>query len=125
MAKGPSYIYLIPHLLKTLLGKASTVTFPFGPLELPQAYRGRVAIDIDACKGCGLCARDCPANALFVQQLEDRGVRIVLYSDRCTTCGQCELSCRYNVISLQPSFEPGAPSRSTLKAEWVKNSSDA
>ena len=125
MSQRPSYIYLIPHLLRTLLSKPITVSFPNGPLQLPAAYRGQVVVDIDSCKGCGLCARDCPSGALFVERQGEKGVRIVHFYDRCTSCGQCELSCRYHAVHLQSSFRAGASSHSTLKVEWVKSDSDA
>ena len=104
----PSYLYLLPHLLRALLRKPATVSYPRGPLELPAAYRGRLVLDIDACRGCGLCARDCPAEALQIERLGRQSFRIVHYYDRCANCGQCVLSCGRDAIHLEPSFERGA-----------------
>ena len=112
--------YLIPHLLKVPFGKRHTVAFPFGPLELPASYRGQVVVDIDACVGCGRCARDCPTGALHVERLEGGGVRVSLAYDSCATCGQCELSCNKGAIRLISAYTPPAKSRDALKIEWYK-----
>lgn len=111
---------LFPHVWRTLWGKAVTIPFPFGPLSLPPSYRGRLMMDIAACKGCGVCARDCPAKALIVERRGRRGVRVVHYYDRCTACGQCELSCRHKAIRLEPAFVQGEPNRDALCTEWCK-----
>ena len=120
MAHRPSYLYLIPHLLRTLLKKPATVSFPYGPLQLPNAYRGHVVVDVDSCQGCGLCVRDCPAAALEVQRLGGQGIHILHYSDRCVGCGQCELACRFEAIRLQPSFKIGASCRLAQQVVWIK-----
>ena len=57
-------IPLLRQLWRTLRGGPLTVKYPFGPAELPAGYRGRIEIHADACRGCGLCVRDCPAFAL-------------------------------------------------------------
>jgi hydrogenase-4 component H len=116
----PSLGYLIPHLWRSLWRKPITVSFPFGPLQLSPSYRGRVALDVAACRACGLCARDCPASALVVERQGRRGVRITHYYDRCANCGQCELSCPTQAIRLQPDFTPGGTSRDSLHVVWSR-----
>jgi len=120
MPRPRFFTYLIPYVWRTLWGKAATISFPFGPLSLPSSYRGRVAVDIAACRGCGLCARDCPAGALTVERQGQRGVRIVHCYDRCTSCGQCELGCKDKAIHLEPAFARGEPMRDSLQGEWRK-----
>ena len=82
MSKRLSYLYLVPRVLRTLIQEPVTVAFPRGPLELSQAYRGQIVIDIERCKGCGLCAKDCPADALTVERLGRESVRIIHLFDR-------------------------------------------
>jgi len=120
----PSYLYFVPRLIRTLLRRPATVAFPYGPLELPSAYRGHVLVDMDSCQGCGLCVRDCPAAALEIERLGGEGLRMVHYFDRCVGCGQCELGCRYGAIRLQPVFKTGTASRSALQIEWIKRGSN-
>ena len=64
-----SLAHLLAELRRTLLAERVTVQYPFAPPELPDEFRGRVVVaDQDACKGCGLCTRDCPAFALEMER---------------------------------------------------------
>jgi hydrogenase-4 component H len=78
--------------------KPGTIKYPFGPLELPENYRGGLLADGERCNGCGLCVRDCPANALRLDKRERGHYRLVHYPARCAYCGQCEESCRGGAI---------------------------
>ncbi len=87
-------------LLDALLGGPETVTFPACPLILPEGYRGEIVMaDPAACSGCGLCVRDCPANALVLVKENRDTFRLVHYPARCAYCGQCEDNCRRGAIS--------------------------
>lgn len=99
-----SLIYLLPQLWRTLFEKIITVAYPFAPLELPANYRGRVRIDPDKCRGCGVCVRDCPAFGLELEKEGRDEFRLIHYPARCITCGQCEDSCRLGAIRLTNEF---------------------
>lgn len=118
MPRRSSRSYLIPHVLRNLGAGRSTVRYPFGPLEIPPSFRGRVEVDIERCVGCGLCARDCPTGCLEVERLPGGGVRVAHRYDGCATCGQCEESCRQGAIRLTPTFCAGASTRDVLCTEW-------
>ena len=64
MSRLHSLVYLLPELWRTLFTRPITVRYPFGPLELPPYFRGKVTIESALCTGCGACVRDCPAFAL-------------------------------------------------------------
>ncbi len=125
MPRHSSRAYLIPHLLRTLFRPRVTVHYPYGPLSLTPAYRGEVICDIDACTGCGLCARDCPSRALKVERKPGGGVVMEHLYDRCSSCGQCEIGCRRGAISLAPSFVRGVQSRDSLVHRWEKQAENA
>jgi formate hydrogenlyase subunit 6/NADH:ubiquinone oxidoreductase subunit I len=78
MSRLHSLVYLLPQLWRTLFTRPITVRYPFGPLELPSYFRGRVVIDIELCRGCGLCVRDCPAFALELERESDTLSPLVL-----------------------------------------------
>ena len=109
-----SFMYLLPQIWKTLKRGPRTVRYPFGPLDLPSSYRGRVQINADACRGCSLCVRDCPAFALELEREDRETFRLIYHPDRCAYCGQCEDSCNFGAIYLDNDFVHGTSDRKTL-----------
>lgn len=52
-----------------------------------------IAVDDDLCKGCGICAHECPT-AVYEMQSTAVGERPVATDpDACIECGTCELLC--------------------------------
>ena len=62
---------------------------------MPVAPRGRVTIDREECKGCGLCIEACPPKCLeFEPGLSAYGVHPAHYTgEDCTGCGICFYAC--------------------------------
>ena len=111
--------YILPQVLQSVIAGPRTVEFPFAPAEMPEGFRGRVSIKAENCRGCSLCVRDCPANALELHK-ESRDVyRLIHHPDRCAYCGQCELSCNFDAIYLDNQFVHGTPQRDTLEVVLV------
>jgi NAD-dependent dihydropyrimidine dehydrogenase PreA subunit len=57
--------------------------------------RGRLEIDEEECKGCGLCIEACPPKVISLsERLNHFGYRTALYLGRgCTACGICFMAC--------------------------------
>jgi len=57
--------------------------------------RGKVFINVDECKGCGLCVESCPPRCLVLgTELSAYGVRPAAYTGKeCTACGICFYCC--------------------------------
>jgi formate hydrogenlyase subunit 6/NADH:ubiquinone oxidoreductase subunit I len=86
----------------SLLRRPVTEKYPFERRTPPSRLRGMLIWDAETCVGCGLCAKDCPANALEVFVLDRKEKRFALfyYPDRCTFCAQCVKSCRHGSLAM-------------------------
>jgi formate hydrogenlyase subunit 6/NADH:ubiquinone oxidoreductase subunit I len=69
--------------------------------SLPQ-FRGQLCWDPENCTGCGLCVKDCPADAIELIIIDKAAKRFGMryYADRCTFCGQCVYNCRFGCLDL-------------------------
>ena len=57
--------------------------------------RGLLKVDVDECKGCGLCMDACPPKVIGLsERLNHYGYRTATYAGRgCTGCGICFMVC--------------------------------
>lgn len=99
MQKLKKRFSLLSAIIDAVLTLNETVDYPFGPLELPEGFRGAIVIDADKCIGCGLCVRECPAEALEMEKKSRDEFKLIHYPARCAYCGQCERTCRHGAIS--------------------------
>ncbi|MBQ5395313.1 MAG: 4Fe-4S dicluster domain-containing protein [Alistipes sp.] len=58
--------------------------------------KGRVVIDVERCKGCGVCISACPCDVLaFSSNVNSKGYNYVemAKADSCTGCASCGIIC--------------------------------
>jgi ferredoxin len=97
-AKGLPLPALIAGLAERLAPRSSGVvsaeTVPFGKLELDRSQ----------CTACGLCALDCPTEALrFV--LDKEAYQLLFHYQACIGCGQCVRSCPEKCLRLENALQ--------------------
>ncbi len=49
------------------------------------------------CKGCGLCARNCPSEAITGEKKQ----AYIINPEKCVRCGLCLGACRFSAISVR------------------------
>ena len=93
---------MFPDVSGSLFRKPATENYPEVRKAAPSQLRGLLHLKLSACTGCGLCAIDCPANAIHITMLDRKTKSFTFdYSvDSCTFCGQCLESCRQGALSM-------------------------
>ncbi len=57
----------------------------------------RYNIDSDKCKGCTICARNCPAKAISGEVRKPH----IIDQTLCIKCGQCAANCKFGAVSVK------------------------
>lgn len=67
---------------------------------------GKVELDSSQCTGCGLCALDCPTEALVISSSEETDAYQLLFKhDACVACGRCVEVCPEKCLRLERILE--------------------
>jgi len=93
---------MLKDVIGALFQKPVTQKYPFEKIEAPVQLRGKLIWDDTKCTGCGLCAKDCPADAIELVVNDKKTKRFVMlyHMDRCTFCAQCVQNCRFGCLDL-------------------------
>ncbi len=75
---------MLSDVSRSLFRRPATENYPFVRQVNPPRLRSFLKWDPEACTGCGLCAMDCPANAIQVTMLDRKEKRFVFsyHADR-------------------------------------------
>jgi len=105
---------------RTFLRKPVTVMYPIEKEVPPERARGVIALDVEACTVCMLCARDCPDWCIYIaghkeqQPPAEPGGRARAKSvldafaidfGLCMYCGICVEVCPFDALFWSPEYE--------------------
>lgn len=95
---------LLLDALRGLRQRPVTISYPLERRPPSPQQRGLLLWSPEACTGCALCVKDCPAGAIQLVTLDKAAKRFRLRYDaaQCVFCGQCVLSCRFHCLVLSP-----------------------
>jgi formate hydrogenlyase subunit 6/NADH:ubiquinone oxidoreductase subunit I len=106
---------ILKEVVQQLFKHPATQLYPFVKPELPEGLRGRQIFDVDLCASCGLCAKDCPANAIEMVDVPGYPKKKPYFMlDRCIFCAQCADSCPKKAIQMSTFYELAGFSKSDL-----------
>ncbi len=82
---------------------------------------GKIKIDVERCKGCGLCIGVCPKKNLdFAKETNKKGLSVVKQiTGECSGCTLCAIICPEAVIEVYRD-EPPKNSKTTPKTDLVE-----
>ncbi len=124
--------------MPTSLGGIITVQYPEERLPVPESFRylpflvfeeepesDRAAYDGIRCTACGMCARVCPPQCIWIVQARgsDGKARPVpleytIDTSICMSCGFCAEFCPFDAIKMDHNFELSSFER---RRSWVLN----
>ncbi|MFA5168895.1 MAG: 4Fe-4S binding protein [Candidatus Omnitrophota bacterium] len=102
-------------VLQSLFKKPATLNYPADKSGMPKGFRGKITFDSSKCIGCKMCVRDCPANAIAVNKVDEKRYEAVFDLRRCIYCGQCVDSCLKKALAASAEFELAQLDKNKLK----------
>ncbi len=95
---------LLPALIKGLVSKLGGLSA--GAVSAGMVPFGKLELDGSHCSGCGLCALDCPTEALTTSSSEETDdYRLLFRHDWCIACSRCVEVCPEKCLRLERILE--------------------
>lgn len=97
-----------PIALKNLFTKPATRAYPDAPARRVPGTRGSVQVNMDECIFCGMCNRNCPADAITVDRVAKSWT---IRRMNCVQCGYCVQSCPKKCLTMDGAYSVPAPEK--------------
>jgi len=126
MLKGLYTIFVGMRItLKYLRTPPVTMHYPDERWKMPEAYRGLIKVDMDACIVCDLCMKACPVDCIDIQWKREEGkqgkiaTKFTVDYQKCIVCGLCTEPCPTYAIFHSHEYETCSYDRSPQIIDWV------
>jgi formate hydrogenlyase subunit 6/NADH:ubiquinone oxidoreductase subunit I len=87
--------------LKNLNSRPATLMYPKKKRVFYARTRGHIAIGIESCIFCGICAKKCPSGAIRVDKT---GKVWEIDRLKCVQCNACVESCPKKCLAMEQSY---------------------
>ncbi len=88
--------------------------------NVPEAFRGKVEVDEEACIGCGACSEVCPPAAIDIEKKEDK-MTLRFWHSKCIRCGSCKDICPSEAITMSDDYRLVTGDRQQLYSDITKD----
>ena len=106
-----SYLTFAKEMICNMFKKPVTTSYPLQPKQFAEGVRGKVHNDIEKCIMCGMCMRNCPADAIKVDRTKGTW-EINPFS--CIQCRACVDNCPKKCLSMEPHYTDPAAEKSNI-----------
>jgi len=104
---------MIMEIASAVFKNPFTNQYPIIKPEVPEGLRGRQIFHPERCISCGLCARDCPAEAIEMVDVSGKKMPLI-HLDSCIFCYVCVENCPRNALTESTFFELASTNKESL-----------
>jgi 2-oxoglutarate ferredoxin oxidoreductase subunit delta len=83
---------------------------------------GKITIDFERCKGCGLCVTVCPRNSIVISKRSNKNGYFPAQATNtdCTACANCAIICPEAAITVWRDSKIAAQTAKNAKAGLIE-----
>ena len=102
-----------------------TMHYPDEKWQMPEAFRGLIKCDIEACIVCDLCVKICPIDCITIDWHREPGKsgkiadRFIVDYQKCMYCGLCTEPCPTLAIFHSHEYENSSYTRVPQLIDWA------
>lgn len=111
--------------MRHMLQAPVTMHYPDEKWVMPEAFRGLLKVDMDACIVCDLCMKACPVDCIIIEWKREAGksgkvaTRFEIDYQKCMYCGLCSEPCPTAAIWHTHEYENATYNRVAQVIDWV------